>query len=328
MELTGSTPSSQILDRAATALLQNAQNELLQILRKFSDTFQSVGIIYLTGKLPAGNCGFHPISSFIGRRAELILRVNNYKRTLACTYGRSVSCSPENLGERVQAFVRMIRHCADASHSDKFNKLERMTRECITFISVARVVRLDVEDYTCKLNVHVDGLVDYMCTVICEAVIGRECDIEENRAEPLPYPMFEKAAQAIDWDSTDPQQLGAKVNAIWQYCYVREEPRKMAIDLIEDIRNDRTLDLPRRGSEPCSYRAVVNQILQGKIKDKRYAARIKIVEEMAKRNPNGPEAFWRSLAKQAEPNRRKKRGPSKRHDPNAPPGPCAIPQGW
>jgi len=127
------------------------------------------------------------ISPLIGINSDLIQKANYYKQVLALVQGSGFRIPSTMLSSWTQAFVRVLRHCADMKRWELFDTLERRTQECLAFIANANV-EMNSVTYATTLNTHFDGITLLVVNEICEAVIHRETDIRLRIAESIPTP--------------------------------------------------------------------------------------------------------------------------------------------
>lgn len=327
------TACSRELVAAASVVQQQAKDAFIQSLQNFDDVFKDAYPTYLSGSFTGNGAFSRPISPLIGKTAQIINCALVYKRNLSLFHAMGLIVPAPELITHIKAFTFCLKHCTNPDKWDFFSTLIRRLRDLNTFIKDDRSSPMRPESYDNGLDEHFGGLTRLVCEDICDAVITREDDIEQRRANPIPVPDFKTFTSApgpaldkldyifntvrrIDGLAASTHDLAVNINA---NTAPANPSREDIYRLIDRIKADKTVKIGHKRSIP----AAVKYIRFEKNPAPQFAADIIAARNTAlveaKKCADGEEKFWNSIAGEARPSQRNRK-PCGRNAP-----PAAVP---
>lgn len=343
--------SSANKQELATVCKSQAASELLNILSDCKSVLLNALMPFLSGKL----IDHQPVSvvHIISEGAPLFTGIDDYRYALCYIHSRNVTTPAHSqLIADIKLFCRLIRHYGIPNKNRHFRKLIRLLKAIFTFIERDRETPYDNNTYERKLTDALKRIIVHLCENVADDIQARQEQLVEydQRGEsappcpnpdkdaipggyvdfdtlPAPQPSQEKQLATIASDiQTIKEDQGVTLDKLAKLEKHKREDREPVFRLYRDLYWDKKI-----GNSFLKVADVTKYLLGDEPPDARYAQRIQDAKDMANRNPNGPVAFWSSIASHMrdelrEKKPKKKRQPKAKPKPiNAAPGPVPIP---
>lgn len=328
-----------------------ADRELLKILSYCKSVLWTALVPFLSGKL----INHQPVSvvHIIEDGAPLYRGFETYRYALCFIHCLDViTPASADLISEIKLFCRLLRHCVKPYQYENLRKLIRLLEALFTLIEGDRERPLDTATFDSRLGDQLNKIKDHLCEKVADDIQARqdqlwEFDVRGESAPPCPNPDKEALPGGIvDFKAlpTPPPAPEKQLEIIAAGQVELKQGQAEIADEIAKLKNKGKVDREpvyrlyrdlywgkEIGDQFRKVADVTRYILGDGPLDDRYAQRIRDARDMGNRNPNGPVAFWRSVAshmrdelKEKKPKR--KRQPKAKPKPiNAAPGPVTIP---